>query len=241
VEASSAISIRGWSSWLDDSTASAAVVVGIATPIDVPADSEAMTKAIRAPRTSRDRRGVRDPTGFDTSRHRSATGGFVRPVIASRPMPPVRSGATVAALLLAVACTLTACGTISTTAPAPTPADFQGIATELTTRGIVIDDLVSGDAGCLDPVLIQTAIGVTASGLDQAEPVRLYLYIFRNRASFDRLRATVDSCASEFVTDPETFESIEQSPFVVAGQGPWAPEFEAAVRAALEVAAGTGN
>lgn len=184
---------------------------------------------------------MRNLTGLDTSGHRSATGRFARPVIASRPMSPFRSRATVATFLLAAAFALTGCGTISTTPPAPTPADFQGIATELTKQRIAIDDLVSGDAGCLDPVLIQTAIGVTASGLDQVEPVRLYLYIFRNRASFDRLRSTVDACAREFVTDPESFETVEQSPFVVAGQGPWAPEFEAAIRKALEIAAGTGN
>jgi hypothetical protein len=134
-----------------------------------------------------------------------------------------------------------ACGTISTTAPAPTPADFQGIASELTKRGIVIDDLVSGDAGCQDPILIPTAIAFTADGLDQAVPTRIYLYVFRNRDSFERLRATIDDCARSFVTDPETFETIEQSPFVVAAQGPWAPEFEAALRDALEVAAGTGD
>jgi hypothetical protein len=146
-------------------------------------------------------------------------------------------------LLLAalVACLLAGCGAVSTTPPAPTPADFQGIASEMTKAGIVIDDLVSGDAGCDDPVLVPTAIGVTASGLDQTEPVRLYLYIFRNRSSFERHRASIDECARDFVTDPETFETIEQSPFVVAGQGPWAPEFEAALRSALEVAAGTGN
>lgn len=134
-----------------------------------------------------------------------------------------------------------ACDRISTSPPAPTPADFQGLASELTKGGIAISDLVSGDAGCADPVLIPTAIGITADGLDQVDPVRLFLYIFRNRTSFERLRATVDDCAQAFVTDPETFESIEQSPFVVAGQGPWAPEFEAALRDALEVAAGTGN
>ena len=141
-----------------------------------------------------------------------------------------------AALLLTAGC-----DAISTTPPAPTPADFQGIASELTKRLVVIDDLVSGDAGCTEPALIPTAIGLTASGLDQAEPVRLYLYIFRNRTSFEKLRADVDTCARSFVTDPETFETIEQSPFVVAGQGPWAPGFEAAVRTALEVAAGTGD
>ena len=63
----------------------------------------------------------------------------------------------------------------------------------------------------------------TATGLDQAEPVRIYLYVFRNRDAFERLRATVDDCAASFVTDPETFETVEQSPFVVAAQGPWAP------------------
>jgi hypothetical protein len=136
---------------------------------------------------------------------------------------------------------LVGCGTISTTPPAPTPADFQGIATELTVRKILIEDIVAGDAGCDDRTLIPTAIGLTASGLDQATPVRIYLYIFRNRESFERLRASIDDCARGFVTDPETFETVEQSPFVLAGQGPWAPEFEAAVREALTVAAGTGD
>jgi len=134
-----------------------------------------------------------------------------------------------------------ACGTISTSSPEPTPGDFQGIATELSKRGIVIDDIVSGDAGCGDRVLVQTAIAFTASGLDQQEPGRIYLYIFRNRDAFERLRATVDECARSFVTDPGTFETVEQSPYVVAAQGPWAAAFEEAVRVALEVAAGTGN
>jgi hypothetical protein len=142
---------------------------------------------------------------------------------------------------LVVPLLLAACGTISMTPPAPTPADFQGIAAELTKRDIALDALVSGDAGCDDPTLIQTAIGFDASGIDQADPVRIHIYIFRNRASFEKLRATIDGCARAFVTDPQTFESVEQSPFVLAGQGPWAPGFEAAVRDALEVAAGTGD
>lgn len=156
-------------------------------------------------------------------------------------MRTLPSGLAVTALALAATLVAGACGTISTTAPAPTPADFQGIATELTKRRIAIDDLVSGDAGCSDPVLVPTAIGLTARGLDQAEPVRLYLYIFRNRGAFERLRASVDGCARSFVTDPDTLETVEQSPFVIAGQGPWARQFEAAIRSALEVSAGTGN
>lgn len=140
-----------------------------------------------------------------------------------------------------VALVVAACGVISTTPPAPTPADFQGLASELSRRGIVIDHLVSGDAGCDDRTLAQTAIAFDASGLDQPTAVRIHLYIFRNRASFEKLRGSVDECARAFVTDPATYETVEQSPFVVAGQGPWAAEFEAVLRAGLKLAAGTGN
>ena len=153
-------------------------------------------------------------------------------------MPHHRRLLPLAALLLTL---FSACGTISTSAPEPTPADFEGIAAQLAKRGIVLGEVVSGDAGCQDPTLIPTAIGFTAEGLDQAEPVRIHVYIFRNRDAFERLRATIDACAGSFVTDPETYETIEESPFVVAAQGPWAPKFEDAFRGALKVAAGTGD
>ena len=134
-----------------------------------------------------------------------------------------------------------ACSFVETTPPSPTPADFPDTAIQLTQRGVVIDHVVSGDAGCDDKVLAPTAIAFDASGLDQASKVRIYLYVFRNRESFERLRATIDDCARTFVTDPETYESIEESPFVLASQGPWAPNFKAALRAGLEAAAGTGG
>lgn len=136
---------------------------------------------------------------------------------------------------------LGACGLVSTTPPAATPADFPGITAALAVRGVQVNHFVSGEAGCDDPVLVPTAIAFDAKGLDQAEFVRIFIYIFRNRASFERLRASVDACAGNFVTDPETFETLEQSPFVLAGQGPWAPEFEAALRDGLAAAAGTGG
>lgn len=152
-------------------------------------------------------------------------------------MAPLRS----LAASLIVALLVAACGAITTTPPAPTPADFGGIAAELSRHGITVDDIVSGDAGCDDRELIPTAIALTASGVDQTKPVRIYLYIFNNEASLQKLRSRIDTCARSFVTDAETFESFEQSPYVVAGQGPWAPGFEAALRAGLEVAAGTGG
>ena len=143
--------------------------------------------------------------------------------------------------LLACLFLVAGCGVITTGPPAPTPADFQGIAAEIVSRGIKLDGLVSGDAGCDDHTLVQTAIGFDADGLDQAEPVRLHVYIFRDREAYERLRSTIDACVASFVTDPATFESIDDSPFVLAGQGPWAPEFKATLREALDVAAGTGD
>ena len=142
---------------------------------------------------------------------------------------------------VALALAVSACGAVSTSPPAPTPADFGGIASELTKQGVRVGNAVSGDAGCTDPELIPTAISLDAEGLDQPAPVRIYLYIFRNRASFEKLRASIDTCARAYVSDPETFESVEQSPYVVAGQGPWSPQFEAAIRHGLEVAAGSGD
>ena len=160
-------------------------------------------------------------------------------------MSPIRMAVggrlTVALVVLGFAVAITGCGVLTEAAPAPTPADFQGIASEIVRRGIAIDNLVSGDAGCNDKVLNPTAIGLDASGKDQAEPVRLYLYIFRDREAYERLRSAIDACAQSFVTDPQTFESIESSPFVLAGQGPWAPEFKATLREALTVASGTGD
>ena len=142
---------------------------------------------------------------------------------------------------LAGVATLAGCDALLETPPAPTPADFQGIAADLVKRGVMIDNLVSGDSGCDDVELSRTAIGFDAKGLDQATPTRIYIYIFRNRDAYERLRQTVDACARSYVVDPEAFESVEQSPFVVAGAGPWAPDFHAAIRAALVEAAGTGN
>ena len=133
------------------------------------------------------------------------------------------------------------CGLVSTTPPAPTPADFQGITSEFAKHGVGVNRFVSGDAGCADPVLTPTAIAFDANGLDQATTVRIYIYIFRNREAFERLRASVDTCAADFVTDPQTFETVEQSPFVLAGQGPWGVQFEKALRDGLAAAAGTGN
>ena len=159
-------------------------------------------------------------------------------MVAFRAMSPIARA--VIGLLLS-ALVIAGCGTVETTPAAPTAADFGGVISEFAKRGITATHVVSGDAGCTDPVLIPTAIGFDAKGLDQPTTVRIYLYIFNTRAAFERLRPTIDACAHSFVTDPETYQSIDQSPFVAAGQGPWGTAFEGALRAGLEVAAGSGD
>jgi hypothetical protein len=149
---------------------------------------------------------------------------------------PVRLAPALVAVVL-----VTSCGLVSRTPPAPTPADFQGIAGDIVQRGIAIDHIVSGDGGCSDTNLEKTAIGFDAHGLDQATPVRLYVYIFKNRATYERLRSTVDDCARAYVTDPGTYESVEMSPYVLSGQGPWGARFKANLRTAIDEAAGTGD
>jgi hypothetical protein len=132
-------------------------------------------------------------------------------------------------------------GLASLTPPAPTPADFLGIASTFVAHGISVNGAVSGDAGCADPGLARTAISFRASGLDQTAPVAIHLYIFGSRSSYQKLRASVDSCAASYISDPEAFVSVDASPFVIIGQGPWGPRFTAAIREGLIQAAGSGG
>ena len=144
-------------------------------------------------------------------------------------------------VLIAAVLAVAGCGNISLASPPPTPTDFPGLTGRLSVAGITVSDWVSGDAGCIDDTLRSAAISFKAAGLDQTAPVKLYLYVFRNRAAWEKHRADIGPCAQAFVTDAETFGEIEQSPYVVAGQGPWAVKFGAVLRQVLADAAGTGG
>ena len=146
------------------------------------------------------------------------------------------------ALIAAVALlSIAGCSALLESPPIATPSDFAGISGYMNSLGIVIEHPVSGDAGCDDEVLRQAAIAFDAHGLDQVTPTRIYVYIFADRDAFERRRQTIDTCARSYVTDPSAFQSVETSPFVVAGPGPWAPQFKDAIRTAITKAAGTGG
>jgi hypothetical protein len=127
---------------------------------------------------------------------------------------------------------------VTTGQPSATPADILGIAADLGEQGLSASDFVSGDAGCADRELTQLAVSMDVTGLDQAEPTRIHLYLFRDQAVYDRLRSAVDACVASFATDPAAFGLIEAPPYVAAGAGPWAPAFNRALRTALTKASG---
>ena len=144
-------------------------------------------------------------------------------------------------LALAIALVLAGCANLLESPPAPGPEPFPGIVGQLGRFGVDVADWASGDAGCDDPTLAPTAIRFDATGLDQAAPVHLRIYIFRDREAWERRLADVDACAASWAEDPATFEIIQESPYVVAGQGPCPPQFEAALRKGLTESAGTGG
>jgi hypothetical protein len=123
----------------------------------------------------------------------------------------------------------------------PTPASLSTTLEVFGSQGIVLSKVVSGDAGCPNQDLAHTAVSFDAKGFDQASPTRIYLYGFRNRATFNRLASTIDACARSYVTDAAAYGSIQVSPFVLSGPGPWAPTFTDRLRAALTRAAGNGG
>ncbi len=141
------------------------------------------------------------------------------------------------AALLAVVLVVGACSAFTPQAPKPTATTFAGIVSELALVGVGVRNVVAGDAGCDDQRLARTAISFDASGVDQAQPTRVYLYAFKDAAAYAELRPVVDLCARSYVTDPAAYASVDAMPYVFAGPGAWAPDFEDALRKALGRAA----
>jgi hypothetical protein len=144
-------------------------------------------------------------------------------------------------LVLAAVAILAGCSALKGTVPEPTPLDFNGIAGQLGLQGLTVDDPISGDAGCTDPTIIPTAVGLNVSGLGVTTPLRARVYIFANRAAYERRRADVDTCVAAYAADPATVEFIDASPYVLVVQGPIPAAFKTALQQALQLAAGNGD
>lgn len=145
------------------------------------------------------------------------------------------------AAALAMALVVAGCSAILDQPPTDGPQPFPGIVGELGRFGITVSSWTSGDTGCDNPDLSPVAFRFVAKGVDQATPIVLRIYLFGSRAAWDRRLADVDACAASWATDPATFEQLQVSPYVVAGQGPWPPGFAQALKQGITESAGSGG
>ena len=122
--------------------------------------------------------------------------------------------------------------------PKATPTDFAGLTQKLANHNLIVDAVVSGDAGCTDQGLAPMAISFTVGGLGEATPLPARLYRFRNDESYTKLRATVDTCAAEWVADPAALLMIDATPYVLVMEGATDQAFIDALRTSLHEAAG---
>jgi hypothetical protein len=122
--------------------------------------------------------------------------------------------------------------------PKATPTDFAGLTQKLAHHNLIVDAVVSGDAGCTDQGLTPMAISFTIAGLGESAPLPARLYRFRNDESYTKLRATVDTCAAEWVTDPAGLLMIDATPYVLVMEGATDQAFIDALRTSLYQAAG---
>jgi hypothetical protein len=145
------------------------------------------------------------------------------------------------ACLAVLAWVLSGCSDVLQSPPTPGPEPFPGISSQLGRFGVEVLNWTAGDPGCDDPTLSPTSIRFEAQGLDQPTPVLMRIYIFRNREAWERRKIDVDACLRSWAEDPATFEALQVSPYVLAGQGPWPPEFDAALRQGIQEASGNGG
>lgn len=164
-----------------------------------------------------------------------------RPDRRRRPQRPARVDRALLALVAVLAVAASGCQAIKVNAPEPTPLDFGGIAGDIALEGVTVGRPISGDAGCHDPNIIPTAVGFDVSGLGVSTPIRARVYIFRDRAAYERRRPDVDTCVAAYAADPATVEFIEASPYVLVVQGPIPDAFKTALRTGLTKAAGNGD
>jgi hypothetical protein len=146
-----------------------------------------------------------------------------------------------AALVASLALVLAGCGSGLDAihgSPKATPTDFAGLTKRFSKFNLTVDTVVSGDAGCTDQGLAPMAISFTIAGLGEATPLPARLYRFRNDTSYTKLRATVDTCAAEWVTDPAALLMIDVTPYVLVMEGVTDQAFIDALRTSLYQAAG---
>jgi hypothetical protein len=77
---------------------------------------------------------------------------------------------------------------------------------------------------------------ISGGGIEGAVQARVYR--FKNGDSYEKLRASVDACAAEWIGDASRLLMVDASPYVLVTEGIPDGEVADAIRAALHAAAG---
>ena len=83
-----------------------------------------------------------------------------------------------------------------------------------------------------------TTLSARAACASGARPTVARVYLFRDGAAYQRLRASVDACAAAWIGDRSTLLMVDASPYVLVTDGITDQGAIDAVRAALHEAAG---
>ena len=136
---------------------------------------------------------------------------------------------------------VTGCGSILDQArgePVATPTNFNGLVEHLAAKDFSVANVVSGDPGCSDHALVPMAIAFALSGGGLDKPIQARVYRFKSDESFQKLRASVDICAAEWISDRSTLLMIDASPYVLVTEGVVQEGAVDGIRAAVREAAG---
>lgn len=95
--------------------------------------------------------------------------------------------------------------------PAATPTNFNGLVEQLAAREFSVANVVSGDPGCSDQALVPMAIAFEVSGGGLDGSIQARVYRFKNDESYQKLRASVDTCAAEWISNPATLLMVDAS------------------------------
>jgi hypothetical protein len=145
--------------------------------------------------------------------------------------------ATVSLALLLVACQ-------ANDPAAATPRDNAGVLEELARHGVTAVEQRSGDTGCGDASLVANAIHWRLRVGSDPTPRDVYLFRFKDRATFQQNAAVVEACRQAFEARSSraggVVDAVAISPWRAFGDG-WSPELQDSLTAALTLAAGNGD
>jgi hypothetical protein len=136
---------------------------------------------------------------------------------------------------------LGATGCYSLAEPSFAPGDQRDLLQAIARRGIVIGEVLPGEAACADPDLIGNVLYLTARMPDEDVARDVYIHAYRER-SWDASKAEVDACQVEYASEHPgaVVDRLDVPVWRVFGAD-WSAELTAELRAALEEASHAGR